>query len=420
MITVFILLAIILLAAKLGGEVCERFRQPAVLGELLAGVILGNFILVFPGFTLFESLRSGAHEIDGVHVVASIGVVLLLFEAGLETTLAEMKRVGTTSLLVALVGVCVPFALGYGASAWLIHEVPDAIRMHSPQFPLVYVHLFVGATLSATSVGITARVFKDLDIMRSIEARIVLGAAVIDDVIGLVILAVVGSVVTAAIANVEVQWLTIMMTCVTTFLFLAGALVAGITIVPRAVNAFSKWQSRGMMVTAALVICFVFAGFAGLAGLAPIVGAFAAGLVLEDVHFAGFSTGRTVRELVSPIVDFVAPVFFVLIGIQVHVEQFVRIEVLSLGCVLIIAAVAGKAVSGLAARGDGTRRWIVGLGMIPRGEVGLVFAGIGRASGVFDDHVFAALILVVAATTMMTPILLKRALTDGPTHGSAT
>lgn len=411
-VTLFVQLAVILAAAWAGARVCERAHQPAVLGELLAGILLGGLTLLVPSFTLFDSLRGTPEAANQsvIPLIASFGVILLLFEAGLETSVAEMRRVGVSSLLVALIGVCVPFALGYLVSWTFIHSVPEVLRVRAPQFPLAHVHLFVGAALTATSVGITARVFKDLKVMHSKEAHIVLGAAVIDDVIGLVILAIVNGVVVSALHGTDMSWWQITGICAAAMVFMVGALVVGIYIVPRFLRVFAHLHAPGAALVAALAICAAFSAAAQWMGLAPIVGAFSAGLVLEEAHFAAFPGKRTVIELIRPMVALFAPVFFVVVGLQVHLETFGDAQVLMVGGTLTLVAIAGKMIAGWGIVERPARRLVVGLGMIPRGEVGLIFAGIGRATGVIDDHMFSALVLMVVVTTLITPLLLGRAL----------
>src|SRR5438552_12411788 len=268
---VLLALAAILAGAKLGGDLAERIGQPAVLGELVVGILLGNLDLV--GVPWFRSVAAD-HTID---VLAGLGVVLLLFEVGLESTVRDMLKVGGRSLLVAVLGVVTPWILGWGVGAWLL---PDS----SP-----YVHAFLGAVLTATSVGITARVLKDLDATRSVEAQIILGAAVIDDVLGLVILAVVSGVIIAVdqggqgISLVEIAGIS-----AKALGFLAAAMLLGVLFSRRIFRIAARVRIRGILLTSALIFCFLFSYLAALADLAPVVGAFAAGLLLEPTHFDRF------------------------------------------------------------------------------------------------------------------------------------
>jgi Kef-type K+ transport system membrane component KefB len=403
-------LAIILAAAKLGGELFERIGQPSVLGELLAGVVLGNLVLLNPAWTFFQPLRAeeiSVHWAVVVDAIARVGVILLLFEVGLESTVGEMRKVGLSSFLVASVGVVAPFFLGYAVSAWFITEVPPSILAMSPNFNISNIHLFVGAILCATSVGITARVLKDLGRIQMPESKIILGAAVIDDVLGLLILAVVGGIVAAAETGGSVSIGGIVRITGIALGFLVGSFIVGVTLVPRTLRFMSKLRTRGMMIISAVLFCFLFSYLANIAGLAAIVGAFAAGLVLEDVHFTEFREKRSLHELLLPVTTLFVPIFFVLMGIQVRLESFAQLPVLGVAAGLTVAAFIGKQVCAFGVVEKGLDRTMVGLGMVPRGEVGLIMAGIGKQLRVVDDAIFSAVVIMVVLTTMMTPPLLK-------------
>jgi Kef-type K+ transport system membrane component KefB len=407
-------ITVILGAAKIGGELFERVGQPAVLGELIAGVVLGNIVLVNPEWTYFEPLR--AAEITErwaivVDAISRIGVLLLLFEVGLETTVGEMRKVGLSALLVAVVGVVAPFVLGYLASSLFVTEVPPSILALSPSFDIVNIHLFIGAILCATSVGITARVLRDLGRIQMPESKIILGAAVIDDILGLIILAVVGGIVVAAETGGAVGAGEVAAIVLTAVGFVAGSLVAGTTVVPRLLNAASRFRTKGMMMVSAVFFCFLVSWLANIAGLAAIVGAFAAGLILEDVHFSRFGEKQSLHEMITPVTTIFVPVFFVLMGIQVRLETFADASVLGIAAGLTIAAFAGKQVCGLAVRERGLDRIMIGLGMVPRGEVGLIMAAIGKGLGVVDDALFSAVVIMVIVTTLVTPPLLKARVT---------
>jgi len=392
-----IALGLIILVAKLGGELFGRLGQPPVLGELVAGVILGNVSLA--GISVLEPLKTNL----AVTAVAEIGVILLLFEVGLESDLGQMLEVGGSALLVACLGVMAPMLLGYFVS---VAFLPD----YGWQ-----THLFVGATLTATSVGITARVLKDLGRSDSAEARIILGAAVADDVIGLLVLAVVSGLVTAAAAGgfafAPALWIV-----VKACLFLAAAVLAGRFLSQRMFLLAARLRVPGVLVALAICFCFLVAALAGWAGLAPIVGAFAAGVVLDPVHYRPFLERgeRRVEELLFPITTLIAPVFFVLMGLRVELRSFASATVLGFAAVVTLAAVAGKQICGLGVLERGLNRIAVGVGMIPRGEVGLIFAGIGSTllvgpRPVFSPTTYSALVAMVMVTTFMTPPLLKLA-----------
>lgn len=412
---------LVLVAAKLSNLV-ERWGQPAVLGELLAGVVLGNLVLL--GVPALEPMRTD--EVLGF--LAELGVIILLFQIGLESTLGQLRRVGGRALAVALIGVVVPFAVG----AYLVGP------LLLPGEPM-NTYLFMGAALTATSVGITARVFRDLGTLHLPEAQIVLGAAVIDDILGLVILAVVSALATAGTVGAgTLAWIL-----GKAVLFLVGALVLGRFAAQPLGVLFSRIHTgSGMKLTLAVSIALVFAYVAGVMGLAPIVGAFAAGLVLEPVHFRGFlepaviadireelpamdeetrerlaqkidhHSHRHVEELVEPLGHFLIPIFFVLTGFMVNLRTLFDLPVLLVALALTAAAVVGKLLSGAAA--GPVRRWVVGWGMVPRGEVGLIFATIGRSLGVVGEEVFSVIVLVVIFTTLITPPVLGWLLRRAP------
>ena len=249
---------------------------------------------------------------------------LLLFEVGLESSVAEMRTVGLSSFLVAIVGIIAPFFLGYWASSIFITEIPRQVLAMNANFDITNIHIFIGATLCATSVGITARVLKDLGKLQIKEAKIVLGAAVIDDVMGLIILAVAAGIIVAAETGVAMHPLSIVSISAIAIGFLVGAIVVGLTVVPRIIKRLAVLRTRGVMLISALLFCFIFAYMANLAGLAAIVGAFAAGLILEEVHFKEFQEERHLHELLAPVTTFLVPVFFVVMGIQVRLETFLN------------------------------------------------------------------------------------------------
>jgi len=401
-------LVTVLLAARLGGHLMEWIGQPAVLGELILGVIIGNLILFH--VDVFESVKGQ----EAVQVLAELGVLLLLFEVGLESTVSDMLKVGWSSLFVAVLGVVTPFALGWGVSAWLLPGKS------------VFVHVFIGATLTATSVGITARVLKDLGRIADKESRIILGAAVLDDVLGLIILAVVSGVIAAAnsgtgsIGTLHVLWIV-----GKALLFLVGSIVVGTFVVPRLFGAALRLRGTGVLLTLALVFCFAMARFAEQAGLAAIVGAFAAGLVLEDVHVKGFRDRgeASLADLIHPLAVFLTPIFFVQMGLQVDLRSFGRADILLFAGVLTLAAIVGKQAAALGVVERGLNRLAVGLGMIPRGEVGLIFAAIGASLSiggekVVDAAVYSAVVIMVIVTTMVTPPLLKWGMNRGDARPS--
>lgn len=409
----FIWIALFLLAAKFSSLI-ERIGQPSVLGELLIGVVLGNLGLL--GFTFLEPSKSDPI----LRFLSELGVVILLFQIGLESNVQKMRAVGVRALLVATVGVIVPFVLG----TW----VAGPFLLPGLSFNA---YLFLGAALTATSVGITARVFRDLKKLHTPEAQIVLGAAVIDDVMGLIILAVVSAIATVGTVSAgEIALIT-----GKALLFLIGAIIVGQLTAPRLGRFLSTIHTGvGMKFTMAICFCLLFAAVAQLIGLAPIVGAFAAGLVLDPVHFRSFKdhhmvddlrataagldttakdrivavadrhAERHIEELIEPLGHFLVPLFFVMTGIAVRLETLFDPAILLTALGITLIAFVGKIVSGLVA--GPVRKSLVGWGMVPRGEVGLIFASIGKAVGVVSDSVYSVIVIVVILTTLFTPPIL--------------
>lgn len=390
-------LAVILGGAKLGGWLATRVGQPAVLGELIVGIVIGNVWLL--GYGGFEAIKQD----EVLRTLAELGVIVLLFEVGLESTVRQMMQVGLSAFLVAVLGVVTPFALGWLAGAWLLPT-------HGP-----YVHAFLGAVLTATSVGITARVLRDLNATQSDEAKIILGAAVIDDVLGLVILAVVTGIIAAAnrggpaLSIGAVAWIAGKAAA-----FLVSAVVLGALLAPRMFRWVARVRVQGILLTSGLVFCFVLSFLAAKADLAPIVGAFAAGLILEAPFFESFeeSRERSLEELLTPISTFLVPVFFVLTGLRVELQTFADARILGLAALLTIAAWLGKQACMFGVLTRGVNRLAIGLGMVPRGEVGLIFANIGTTLVVGGERIitpatYSAVVIMVIITTLVTPPALQ-------------
>ncbi len=407
-------MAIIIIAAKIGGAV-ERFGQPAVLGELIFGIVLGN--LAFLGLHWFEPI--GANEY--IKFMAELGVVVLLFKVGLESNMTKMRKVGIPAFLVATIGVISPFILGtWVIGPWLFSEMS------------FNTHLFLGATLTATSVGITARVFSDLKKLQLPESQTVLGAAVIDDVVGLIILAVVSAiVVTGGVTFTNIAWIT-----AKALLFLVGAMVIGSFSAPYISKMFVRIHNgTGMKMVFSLAFMLLGAYLANIVGLAPIVGAFAAGLVLDPVHFTAFRrpkiveamekinvnipveqrggidklikhhTEKHIEDYIEDIGHFLIPVFFILTGFNVRLDALFNLQALWLALIITVIAVVGKLLSGLGTT-KGMDRWLVGVGMVPRGEVGLIFAAIGQGIGVLSAELYSVIVIMVILTTLISPPVL--------------
>ena len=365
---------VVLVAAKAAAELAERLGIPAVVGEIIAGILVGPSVLGLAG--------------DGdavLRTLGEIGVILLLLEVGLEMDIGELAKVGRASMLVATVGVVCPLLLGLGAMELLGEEFNTA--------------LFIGAALTATSVGITARVFGDLRALATTEARLVLGAAVVDDVMGLIVLTVVVRLVTEGSVSV----LSVAGIFAVALLFLVAGTLGGLRLAPplfRLLDTVSR--SSGTLVALALAFTLAFAELASAAKLAPIVGAFVAGIALSRSD-----RSQRIRRELAPVGHLFIPVFFLQIGIDADIDAFFSTSVLGTAAVLLAVAVIGKLVSPLGAVGSPGDKILIGLGMLPRGEVGLIFATIGLQNGVLGGDLYAALLLVVLATTLVTPQLLK-------------
>jgi Kef-type K+ transport system membrane component KefB len=368
-------LVLVWLAAKLAGEGMERIGQTAVLGELLAGVVIGPGALGL------------VQDFEVIRALAELGVLILLFEVGLESDLDDLLKAGLQATLVAVVGVVVPFVAGVVLMRWFGHP------------PLLAV--FVGATLTATSVGITARVLADLGRLKDAAANVVLGAAVVDDILGLIILAVVtGAAQTGGISPGSVALLA-----GKAVLFVVGALLVGLRLAPPLLRWLGRLRGRGTLLVYSVVFAMAMAAVADLVGLATIIGAFAAGLILSTTERRSH-----IEERIKPVADLFVPIFFVAVGMKVQpqvLNPFDENAQFGIAMLLTAAAVASKLAAGLAVYQPGVRRWPVGVGMVPRGEVGLIFAGTGLAAGVLAADLYSALVAAVMLTTFAAPPWLK-------------
>ena len=417
--TLFFWIAAILTLARMGTFI-ERVGQPSVLGELFVGIVLGNLSLL--GMDFIDPIRDDAV----FFFLSQLGIVILLFEVGLESKIEEMRRLGLRVFVVALSGVALPFIFGAVA-------IP---KLFMPALPSEG-RLFLGAMLTATSVGVTARVFRDLGTLKSPEARMVLGAAILDDILGLVILAVIKAIVeSGSISALAIAWIF-----GKALFFFGTAILLGQLLAKRMGRVLSWIQPGiGMKFILAISFCLMFAGFAEHVGLAPIVGAFAAGLVLEPVHFTHFDDPEIVRDversindaypeiqykviqvledhadihvptLIRPIGFFLIPLFFVRTGMDVRLDLFCDPGILLLATGITAVAFIGKIAAGLFA--GPVRHAVVGWGLVPRGEVTLIFAATGKTLGVLSDALFTATIIMVVISTVLVPpvlnVLLKR------------
>ncbi|MBA2293166.1 MAG: cation:proton antiporter [Gemmatimonadales bacterium] len=367
--SLFLMLAALVTAAKCGGAVAVRFGQPAVLGELLAGIVVG------PGMLALADPTDPT-----IHVMSEFGVVILLFQIGLHTDLRALFKVGSAASAVGVVGVALPFGFGYLA----------ATMMGLASLPAI----LCGAAMTATSIGISARVLGDIGVLDSREGRTVLGAAVLDDVIGLIILAV-----TATVASgVEITPFEIAKTAGAAFGFLVVALVAGELLAPRLFALIDRLPVGGTTGTLALAFALALAAAADRGGSALIIGSFAAGLILHKTP-----QRDTIENSTTVLGYFFVPVFFASVGASVDIQALADPAALWLGLALLVIGIITKFVSGYVPFWIPLRYALVGAAMVPRGEVGLIFAQMGLTSGVISPSVFGALMIMVIGTTLVTP-----------------
>jgi Kef-type K+ transport system membrane component KefB len=362
-------LAALIIATKLLAEVSQRFGQPAVLGELLAGVLLGKSV-----FGIVD-----AHD-PVLSALSELGVLILLFEIGLHTDVKSLRKVGGQATTVALVGVAAPFIAGYFATVALGFNNIES--------------LVAGAALTATSIGISARVLRDIGKLDTSEGQIVLGAAVLDDLLGLVIL----SVVSGLVAGNAITVLSVGRIAGLAIGFVAIAFVAGSYFVPPIFRVVERLRTTGALGLIALAFALVLATIAEVSGSAMIVGALAAGLVLH-----GTPQRHDIESSVTQLGYFFVPIFFAVVGASVDLSALADSRALQVGVVLTVIGVVGKLVTGWSLRGFEGNRWLIGVAMIPRGEVGLIFAQVGLASGAIAGGEFGAIMMMVVATTLITP-----------------
>lgn len=438
---VYLFLFLIIVSAVTGRFIARKMNQPEVLGELLAGVFLGLLLMQLssPVMTLLrhqsdvdkivtqgirdnssmsdavtrslppEAFTDGAYGtellkvmtsadfphynlvVQALFLFSSFGVLVLLFAVGLESRLDEMLNVGGPAVTAAVIGVVVPSVLGYVTAMLMLPN-------HSTNY-----YLFVGATLCATSIGITARVLKDMGKLNIPESKIILGAAVIDDVLGLIILAVVAGIVSSGVISIS----TIGIILLKAILFLVAVLFVGSKFLDHQIRFASIVENKNVRLLFPFMLLFLLAWLSDLIGLASIVGAFAAGLIIKEEYFdvAGSDINSSVKSVIEPIEKIFAPVFFVIMGLQVDPSAFFNFSILGVALVLTFVAIIGKLVSGIFATGMDKK--IIGIGMIPRGEVGLIFASIGKSIGVLDNQLFSGIVVVVILTTFITPPALK-------------
>ncbi len=430
---------LLLLLGLLGRHLAKLLNQSSVLGELLMGVLVGN-LCYFAGlqlifilrdsptiFAIMQQLLTGmalpaavssvvsdqnhaaqflavlsqpeANDWIKISYVVDIfsryGVIFLLFMVGLESSLTDLRKTGRESLLVAVIGVVTPILLGL----LVLRIFMPTIGFHSA--------LFVAATLSATSVGITARVLKDMKKLNTREAKTILGAAMLDDVFGLVILAIVSGLV----MHDQISILAIGKIIISAILFFPIALWMG----PRILRYLIAWVAFLEPWEAKLLVCYIFlmgyAWMATLVGMSSIIGAFTAGIILHDGLFESrersIRNPRRIEHLLAPFEVVFAPLFFMLIGIQIKLETFLNWQVMVVAFGLIVVAIIGKLVCGWGGHKQDDRL-LIGIGMVPRGEVGLIFASVGKTIGVIPDTLFSAIVMMVVVTTLITPMWMRR------------
>ncbi|MBE9101560.1 cation:proton antiporter [Vacuolonema iberomarrocanum] len=410
---VLLSMVVVYFAAKLGGEICARINLPPVLGELVGGVVVGVSalnLIVFPesgseetGSLIIRFLEAtgglsteGAFSVfqaesEVLDILSELGVIILLFEIGLESDLRELIRVGPQAAIVAILGVVTPFTLG---------TVGLIALFNVPTVPAV----FAGAALTATSIGITAKVLAELGKLSSREGQIIIGAAVLDDVLGIIVLAVVASL--AKTGEIEISRVLILVGSAAAFLI--GSIFLGRLLSPYFVALVDRLQTRGQLLISALIFTFILAYIGAVVQLEAILGAFAAGLILAETE-----KREELEEQVIPVADMLVPIFFVTVGARTDISVLNPLdpgnrEALIIAIFLVVVAIIGKIVTGLGVFGqDGINRLAIGIGMVPRGEVGLVFVGVGSATGILSESLEAAIIVMVILTTFLAPAFLR-------------
>ena len=417
---VLLSLIVIHLASKVGGEICLRLNLPPVLGELLGGVIVGVSalrLIIFPGgeidasaSLIIDLLQNTAgltptaansvfdRQSEAISVLSEIGVIILLFEIGLESSLTELLKVGSQAALVALVGVAAPFAGGVLGMIYLFHAPP-------------IVAIFAAAALTATSIGITAKVLSQIGRINTPEGQIIIGAAILDDILGLIVLAVVSGL--GQTGKIDVGGIFYLI--ITDSAFLVGSIFIGRALTPALAKIVDSLQTRGQLIVVSLIFAFSLAYIATAIHLEGILGSFAAGLVLAETE----KREGIVTDL-TPLADAVVPIFFVVVGARTDLSVLnpidpVNREGLLIALFLIVVAVLGKVITGLVVFGKpGINRLAIGVGMIPRGEVGLIFVSVGASSGILPPATQAGVVVMVIFTTFLAPPLLRLVFKDPP------
>jgi Kef-type K+ transport system membrane component KefB len=410
---VLLSLIVIHLASKIGGEICVRLDLPPVLGELLGGTIVGVSalrLLIFPGgdvgaesSAIIWILQQTAglepsaaqavfdRQAEAISILSELGVILLLFEVGLESSLVELLKVGWQAVAVAVVGVVAPFTAGAVGMIYIFHAAPLTA-------------IFAAAALTATSIGITAKVLSQIGKIATPEGQIIIGAAILDDILGLIVLAVVAGL--GKTGKIDVT--AIVYLIVSSAVFLVGSILLGRWLTPFLIKIVDRLQTRGQLLVVALLFAFFLAYVATAIHLEGILGSFAAGLVLAETEKKEGIVGN-----LTPLADFLVPIFFVTVGAQTNLAVLNPFEPnnlpgLAIALFLVVVAVLGKLVTGLVVFGKpGINRLAIGVGMIPRGEVGLIFVSVGATSGVLPAATQAGVVVMVIVTTFIAPPLLR-------------
>jgi Kef-type K+ transport system membrane component KefB len=410
---VLLSLVIVYFSSKIGGEICYRLNLPPVLGELIAGVVVGISafnLLVFPESNAsandslvikFLEATAGltpegieavfASQSEVISVLAELGVIILLFEIGLESDLKELIRVGPQAAIVAVVGVVAPFVTGTTGLIYFFHVSPVPA-------------IFAGAALTATSIGITAKVLAEIGRLTTEEGQIIIGAAVLDDVLGIIVLAVVASLAKTG----EVQVSNIIYLVISAAAFLIGAILFGRFFSPYLMTLINGMKTRGQLLLVSLIFAFILAYIGAVIQLEAILGAFAAGLVLAETE-----KRKELEEQVIPLADFFVPIFFVCVGAKTDLSVLnpaipSNREGLIIAAFLIVVAIVGKVITGFTLFDQPKlNKLAIGVGMIPRGEVGLVFVSVGAATGILTEATKAAIIMMVIITTFLAPPFLR-------------
>jgi Kef-type K+ transport system membrane component KefB len=388
--TFLIKLVLILFTARIFGEIANYFHAPTVIGELIAGILLG------------PSVFDAVELTPPIHLLAQIGIILLLFEVGIETDVGRLTSSGLKAVIVAIAGVALPFGAGLAVSYYIFH------------FSLL-VSLFIGSTLTATSIGVTLRVLRDLKKHNSSESQVIIGAAILDDIIGIVFLAVLYEFSTSGVVNL---W-----NAGKVFMYIALFFL----IAPFAAKCISltikKWDEKsnipGLLPTTIVSLILLFAWIAHELGAPELLGGFGAGLALSRQFFFPFATflhetsefSQKIENQMKPIIYLFTPIFFVAIGLSLDLTtiDWGSSFIWTITFALLIAAIIGKLLSGFLLKNESFRaKLIIGTAMIPRGEVGLIFANVGLVTGVFKNDTYAAVILVIGLTTVMAPFALRQ------------